>query len=226
MNKKLLLMATVLFGTLCANVYADVWEDPQGPPQKTVGVPSVNQFDILPYVNQLQQAWNEFSMAPKDDAQAFKYAFDKYNNRKNAIFNNMANARRAQYAAVRFTASRHCAGDAPSKPKPFGGHEYREGDVRLRNPNPSEFVMIPGSGRVTNVKVDCRNNSSARYENARQEGNDFVVHLWIKGADYHRGGGRIDVTLVAQYRYNDARLNSLTNGDIITLQKKVESYLK
>ena len=223
MYRSIVLTGALLISLLCLNAYADVWQDPQSAPQQTVGVPA---FDINPYIAKLRQAWNEFSNAGKNDAQAFKAAFDQFNNKKNAIFNEMFNARRAQYAAARFTVTRHCAGDAPAKKHAWDGHQYREGDVRITNPDPNQFVMIPGSGQVTDVKVDNRNGSAAKFENARQEGNDFVVQLWIKGPDYRRSGGRIDVTLVAQYRYNDARLNSLTNGDIIQLQKRVEDSLK
>ena len=211
---------------LCLNAYADVWSDPQSAPKLTAGAPA---FDVTPYINQLQQAKNVLDATIKgasDDPNLYNSARAKYENQKQAIFNNMFNARRAQHAAVRFTVTRHCAGDAPAKSKTWGPHKYREGDVRITNPDPNQFVMIPGSGQVTNVKVDNRNGSAARYENARQEGNDFVVHLWIKGPDYHRGGGRIDVDLVAQYGYNNATLDRLTNADMFTFQKQVVDSVK
>ena len=228
MQHKHLILTIVFCTVLCITVYGRIWQDQQVV-QQTSSVQKVEEFDVQPYIKQVQQAKSvciKATEAAKDNAQTLKNATEQYNNKENDIFNNMANARRAQYEAVRFTVTRNCHGETATNSKSFTSHKYQEGDIRISNPNPNEFVMVPGSGQVINVRIKEHHGNGARYENIRQEGQDFIVHLWMRGPCYCNQNSFIDVTLVSQYRYNEATITKLVDADMPALKEKVEEAIK
>lgn len=226
MNKKIFLMGVVLLGFLCSNALSahsglDTQElqwSMKSPVQE------VEKLNINKEISALLQAKEEYDNTLNtagDDKKKVETAAQHFNNKKEEIFNDLANRRRAQYEQIRFEVT--CLGHAWVMGKKYDRRYYLDVDFRIDCPKADEWMLIPGSCYWVENEVKIRQDGGFyKVRDQREENNGYTVHISMKGPDWNRPKNFIKLTLYALYRYNDATIIKLVNDDMVILQKRIE----